>query len=482
MFLKALLIGMMLYLTTSIVFAQDLPLEIPRLAQQRMSEEWYSNQIKLWENEIQKNPKSENAWFNYFKANRYFGMRHQSQEDMAKKNEKMQSILKKMEEKIPNSFVYHYCLWWNGGNNFDLINHLFEAYSINPNIAESVSDFVVYYEVNFNKLMKDIFLKKWYDSNLISSDLLYYSMNVLNSLEKNAVIFTNGDNDTFPLWMIQSVFGFRTDVSILNISLAFKDEYRAKFMKDNNIKGDASKLDPIRFKTLSYNEIVNDFMKNIAESNDERPIYFALTVDPELIKDLGSNLYLTGLANKYSEVKFDNIAELKKNWNSFKLDYLDINFYNENHPFTNSWLPSLHLNYLSPAIVLYNHYRNSNDYSKRIEFASIINKLAKIGNAEEEIKDVLFKEDLKIGSNNNSKINHKFELIELQKTDKNIEINPNTDKNYSVKLIGLDGKEVFAKDNNKGKFSYKIDNLKKGSYFVYISDSDNNFFNSFVIE
>lgn len=104
--------------------------------------------------------------------------------------------------------------------------------------------------------------------------------NYLNSCDKDAILFTVGDNDTFPLWYVQDVEGVREDVRIVNMML-FNMEWYVDQMRWKNYSSEPLDftLPQSKYRAGTNNSIyvrenerwaTLDYILNFVNSNDPR--------------------------------------------------------------------------------------------------------------------------------------------------------------------------------------------------------------------
>ncbi|MGB4292076.1 MAG: DUF2723 domain-containing protein [Bacteroidales bacterium] len=97
--------------------------------------------------------------------------------------------------------------------------------------------------------------------------------NYLNSCAPGAIIFTNGDNDTFPLWYAQEVEGVRTDVRVCNLMLLNTDWYIDQ-MKHKTYESDPL---PISLPSYKYYDGVNNQVFIVEKTKD--PVNIKTIID-----------------------------------------------------------------------------------------------------------------------------------------------------------------------------------------------------------
>ncbi len=249
-----------------------------------------------------------------------------------------------------------------------------------------------------------------------------YSYNMLMSCDRDAVMYTNGDNDTFPLWYLQEVEYIRTDLRVANLSLLNTSWYvqQLKF-KDPKVPISLSndEIDnimpipwakqrtieinvPSRFQKQEYEAYKNSYDLRVDEFESKltfnlgpklynrylrvqdfmilntlyankfrKPLYFAVTVSRDNMMDgLQKYLRMDGLSFRITSIAnwsidpdtlFNNLMN--------KYQYRNLNnpkvFYNEN-------IIALLQNYRSAFIQLANYYASDGQKEK---VKQLINKM-----------------------------------------------------------------------------------------------------------
>lgn len=371
-------------------FSQSKPEKVPKFTQEIHDEKWYQTQADLWEIEVKKDPKNEDSWLNLYTAYRSISVINIYSEAS---NKKVVDVVDRMEKAIPESFTFNLTKGWLLGC-WDpaSMKYIQKAYQLQPENSATYNELSVRYEVDLNYEKRKEFHIKMFEKNVISQGLLNYNYNVLASLEKDAILLTIGDNDTYPAWMIQDALDFRTDVTIINTSLAGINEYRVKLFKKAGIVPNAANLNALqvneRFTAESKKVWEKLLIKTIVENSGGKPVYLALTMgNSDSYNAIKDKLYITGLALKYSEEKPDNISFIRKNYEKkFLLDYLKVPFETDK---SQNIVTLCNQNYIAPFILLYKHYRTTEETEKSDELKHLILKIATDGKREKEVSEML---------------------------------------------------------------------------------------------
>ena len=182
----------------------------------------------------------------------------------------------------------------------DLISMLFKDERFNQKLLLPVT--ILTSCILFGTMPLQYLIKDYYYHNRTGNNAAWdYAYNILNSCEPNSIIFTNGDNDTFPLWYIQEVDKIRTDVRVVNLSLLNTSWYINQIYSNNA-------LGTIDF---NFNEPIYNEKERRSFKNPDIPIF---KLDSRLCQNIFNsntgidcnNMYFLDLNNNKEYDSYDS--------------------------------------------------------------------------------------------------------------------------------------------------------------------------------
>lgn len=208
----------------------------------------------------------------------------------------LDEIVGEMGKFHQESFEFLLLKYINGRYDRSNAKYLLRAHDADPGNAEAWPYLVAHYEMTGDATNRKKYAAMLTSGGLFGEVSWQWHKDLLNSLDANAVLVTNGYMDTYPAWALQAKNGLRTDVTIVFLDLIHDKVYRTELGKTLGLQLTGSEPD----------EFVAEMIKLKTKT-----LYLSSGLDKTILKQHEGQLKMNGLAFR---IRGDESTMLKQFW------------------------------------------------------------------------------------------------------------------------------------------------------------------------
>jgi tetratricopeptide (TPR) repeat protein len=265
-------------------WTSDMPPHVPRLVERALAHDEYLARAEAWRTYRKQHPGAGIAWVEEERALRYaHKLDFEQQRSMMRQAVEADPDCALAVDRLAN-LEFQHAVWGDGADVQEARRLAERALALAPDDWQPHQTLWMMDVVSGDAEAAAQHMAACLDLGTYSSPLLDYAYNMLVTAAPDAIVFTNGDNDTFPLLALQARHGIRSDVRVVNLSMAAYPGYAKLTLHADDGSGPltSAEIDALQDRTPSGtplgHAVAREVARKVAEGDWAHPVYAAITV------------------------------------------------------------------------------------------------------------------------------------------------------------------------------------------------------------
>lgn len=310
----------------------------------------------LWKALCAIRPADANAQLNWFRSERNARLSRNNGQLATEDKKALDDIAGRISTTAPGGFEEHLANYYVEFPHAKAFDELQQAAALEPGRIELIVPQLTRALVKGDEQGMDTWSAELEKRGGLAPSLMTVASDMLLSVARGGVLFTNGDMDTQPALVRQRVHDDRRDILLIDQRLLGDAGYRQHCWKMAKASG------PVPAAGAAFAQALG--------AATTRPVFFALGLDPAWLEAFPGRLHATGAALRLCNGVPEGITVLEQNWALMKKP-MDAG--------------PLSRNYVLPGAVLLEHYRAVGDEAKAARLEDELRRIAAATGATQDL-------------------------------------------------------------------------------------------------